>query len=191
MACWGCGVPAAMRLREQRRKLIELHEEIEKNMASGDPSDFWVEVCEYRKKPEAIKGDMLPFVELKFLEEDGGTEGRTCRRFKHNKYLCPYGEESKELIRLGGIVNSLRKLVRFYDFHWNRSSSFTPGAGDEKWFHYDEPGFLDVTSYKDILDALGDGRMDRITDEYVKYEKEVKANQPVHATSLAEDSDVE
>lgn len=106
----------------------------------------------------------------------GGTEKKTCSRFEHNKYLCPYGKGSKELIRLGEMVKFLWKLVQFYDWHWNRSSSFTPGVGDEKWFHYDKQGFLDVTSYNDIFDALGNGRMDKIADEYVEYEKEVRAN---------------
>jgi hypothetical protein len=182
LACWGCGVPDAVRLREDARKRVEFQEEMEMNLASGNASEFWVDLYEYHKKPEAIKMDMLCFVELKFLEEHGGTEGKVCRKFNHNKYLCPYGDESNELIRLGEDVHFLWSLVRHYDSHWNRSSSFVPGAGSEEWYHYDEPGFLDVTSYDDILKSLEDGRMNRIADEYVKYWKEIQANQPVHHT---------
>jgi hypothetical protein len=37
-----------------------------------------------------------------------------------------------------------------------------------------------VTSYENVLKALKDGRMDKIADEYVKYEKDKEANQLVH-----------
>jgi hypothetical protein len=188
LACLGCQVPEAMHLRVYTQKLIELYEDIERKIASGNPSRFWVDLWEYRKKPETIKGDMMPFVHLKFLEEHGGTEGRVCRVFKHNKYLCPYGGESNELIKLGELVDYLWKLVQFYDWHWNRSSSLVPAAGDEKWYHWNEPGFLEVTSYNDVFNALEDGRMNRIADEYVEYEKEVRANQPVRATDSYEET---
>jgi len=41
-----------------------------------------------------------------------------------------------------------------------------------KWHHYDEPDIIDVTSIEDIDRAFEDGRIDRITDEYIKYYEE-------------------
>jgi hypothetical protein len=43
-------------------------------------------------------------------------------------------------------------------------------------YHFDEPSIIDVTSYEDVLKALEDGRMDKIANEYIKYNKEKEAN---------------
>ena len=68
----------------------------------------------------------------------------------------------------------LWRLIEYYDDHWNRKkSSFVPPGG-EKWFHFDEEGILDVTSREDILKAVMDGRIGKISDESVEYEKREK-----------------
>jgi len=41
-----------------------------------------------------------------------------------------------------------------------------------KWYHYDEPDIIDVTSIEDVDRALEDGRADRIINEYIKYVEE-------------------
>ena len=54
------------------------------------------------------------------------------------------------------------------------AGSLRPSAQDLKWYYYDEPSILDVTNYEDILEAIEDGRMERIIEERKKYEKEYK-----------------
>ena len=65
------------------------------------------------------------------MEEDGCVAGKECA--VKNKYCCPFGEESEELIEVGNDVYFVWRLVQFYDFHWNRSA-------------YDEPVTYDVHS---------------------------------------------
>jgi len=43
-----------------------------------------------------------------------------------------------------------------------------------KWHQHGESSILDVTYYEDILEAIEDGRMERIIEERKKYEKEYK-----------------
>ena len=47
-----------------------------------------------------------------------------------------------------------------------------PSVEDAKWYHRDEPGIMDVTSFKGISKAMKDGRIDRIMEEHEKYMKE-------------------
>lgn len=168
MACRYCGVPEAVRLREYTKKLEETMLEMREKVSSGD--DFWAKVYEYRMSPKCTKSDGMAHVNLEFLEADGEAEGKTCNI--HNKYLCPYGAKALELIDHGNSVDFLWRLVKFYDEHWNASQTYTPPPSDAKWFHWDEAGFLDVTSREDILKAMEDGRMDKIALEYVKYNKD-------------------
>jgi hypothetical protein len=64
--------------------------------------------------------------------------------------------------------------VEFYDRHWNGSQMYTPSPSEAKWYHMGEPGLLDVTSRDDILKALEDGRMDKIVDEFRRYNETAK-----------------
>jgi len=68
--------------------------------------------------------------------------------------------------------HNLWQHIQWYDYHWNRSLTFTPAASERKWYHYDEPPIIDVTSYDDIIRAIDDGRLDRIIDEHTRYMKE-------------------
>ena len=106
-------------------------------------------------------------VKLEFLEAEGGAKGKVCEA--RNKYMCPYGEKSSELIELGAPVAYLWELIEFYNLHWNGSSSYTPSPCQAKWYHTGEPGILDVTSREDILKALEDGRISQIADEHKRY----------------------
>lgn len=141
--------------------------EMEEKVSSGD--DFWAKVYEYRKSPEFTRSDRMAYVNLEFLEADGGAEGKTCSI--NNKYLCPYGAKALELIDLGNSVDFLWRLVKFYDEHWNKLPLYKPPPSEAKWFHWGEAGILDVTSRADILRALEDGRMKKISSEYIGYSK--------------------
>jgi predicted transcriptional regulator len=41
-----------------------------------------------------------------------------------------------------------------------------------RWYHYDEPPIIYFTSYDDIMQAIEDGRLDKIIDEHTRYMKE-------------------
>jgi hypothetical protein len=172
MACRFCGVPEAVWLREYTKKLDETIREISEKVISDPKDDFYAKLYAYRKSPECTRSDGMAQVELEFLEAYGGTEGKTC--IIHNKYLCPYGAKELELIELGKTVDFLWRLVKFYDEHWNASHTRTFPPSDAKWFHWGEVGILDVTNREDILQAMDDGRMDKIAMEYVEYTKEKK-----------------
>ena len=62
--------------------------------------------------------------------------------------------------------------MEWYDSHWNRTRTFSPAACEMKWYHYDEPRVIDVTSYEDVMKATEDGRLLKILEEFKKHEKE-------------------
>jgi hypothetical protein len=55
--------------------------------------------------------------------------------------------------------------IEWYNRHRNLDTSCTPVASEPKWYRFNEPSIIDVTSYDDILRAIDDGRLDRIMDE--------------------------
>jgi hypothetical protein len=171
MFCEGCTVPEAMHLREYIKKLEESNAWIEekKKLEPNDP--FWDRLYGHRFSPESIRSGKMARVELEFMEVDGEAEGKVCE--VRNKYLCPYGAKSWELIKLGNMVRYLWRLVDFYDRQWNGPQMYTPSPSEAKWYHMGEPSLLDVTSRDDILKALEDGRMDKIADEFKRYQKTI------------------
>jgi len=102
----------------------------------------------------------------------GGAEGKTCEI--KNKYRCSYAGESKRLIEDGGLIKYLWRHVEWYHEHWHRSSTHTPSSEEMKWYHYEEPDVIDVTSYEDILEAIDDGRLHKIIEEYKRYFESVR-----------------
>lgn len=169
VACYGCVVPHVTWLRSQVARVEEYGRKLAEEMKQ-EPSSFTKEAYDYHKSPEAVKRDKMLRVELRFLEELGLGEGKSCE--VNNKYKCPYKEGSKQLIENGRLVQFVWKLVEWYDSHWNRNPSYTPSESELKWYHYDEPSIIDVTNYDEILKAIEDGRLKRILAEYEKHEKE-------------------
>jgi hypothetical protein len=167
MFCGDCSVLTAMRLREYVAKLEDFKTWIEERK-SLEPNDAcWMKLYDDSFSAEALRLGKMARVRLGFIEADGAAEGKVCK--VHNKYLCPYGALSCELIKLGNMVRHLWGLVKFYDRHWNGSKTCTPSPSETKWNHMGEPGLLDVTSRDDILKALEDGRMDKIVEEFKTY----------------------
>jgi hypothetical protein len=167
LACSDRAVPEAVWLGQETKRVEQYRREIEEKMKLENPSWVIRELFEHNNRPDVVKADRMNLVELRVLEDGGGAEGKTCT--VRNGYNCPYGEESKRLIKEGGTTKFLWKLVQWYDEHWNRSSSFRPSSNEAKWCPYDEPSFPDVTSYDDILKAIENGRMEKILEEYKKY----------------------
>lgn len=172
MFCGHCSVPAAMYLREYIAKLEESNAWIEKQRKLEPNDAYWMKLYDNSFSAESIRSGKMARVQLGFIEVDGAAEGKVCE--VHNKYLCPYGALSWELIKLGNMVRYLWRLVEFYDRHWNGSQMYTPSPSEAKWYHMGEPGLLDVTSRDDILKALEDGRMDKIVDEFRRYNETAK-----------------
>lgn len=169
-ACRNCLVPEAMRLREQIAANEQRKKENEEGMKSGKPSWMTKQMHEYDNKPDVVRRDEMRHVELRFYDGVGFAEGKKCE-VKH-KYRCPFGEESERLVEEGSRARYVWRLVEWYDSHWNPCHYLTPCVSDMKWYHYDEPRIIDVTSYEDILKAVEDGRLPKILEERKKYEKE-------------------
>ena len=41
-----------------------------------------------------------------------------------------------------------------------------------KWYHVNEPSIVGVTNYDDVIQAIEDGRLNKIIDEHTRYMKE-------------------
>lgn len=170
LACWPCVVPDTADLKELIRRCEEAIQKNEEEMKRDNPSEIVKEMYEYYRRPNVVKRNRMMYVQLRLYENLGLAEGKTCK--ERNKYKCPYGKHSKELIENGMLVRFIWKLIEWYDYHWNPNDTYKPSADDMKWYHYDEPSIIDVTSYEDVLKAIEDGRLKKIFEEYKKYEKE-------------------
>jgi hypothetical protein len=110
-------------------------------------------------------------VEWRIYNELAEANNRTCEIL--NYFHCPCGDEWRQLLQDGYDAHWLWEHIEWYDTHWNRDHTYTPPAASQrKWYHYDEPPIIDVTSYDDIIRAIDDGRLDRIIDEHTRYMKE-------------------
>jgi hypothetical protein len=175
MFCHGCCVPEAMHLRWYTVRLAETNGEFEEQLRRNPADDFYRGIVESRTSPEAVRSEKIAHVKLMFLEEDAGTEGKACEA--RNKFLCPYGSGAQELIKLGHNIEFLWRLLEFYDSHWNRNANSCVPPGWEKHYHFDEQGFIDLTSREDILASLEDARIDRVAEEFVDYNREKASRQ--------------
>jgi len=168
--CHDCLVPEVMNLRKEWREYEELKKRVDEEVQLGSPSHYAEVWHEHLKKPEVLKYINMVRVKLWLYEEEAELKDKECQ--VQNKYRCPYGAESEKLIETGWIIKKLWDILEWYDRHWHRYPYIVPSHEEMKWYHYDEPDIIDVTSIKDIKKALNDGRIDRIIDEYIKYVKE-------------------
>ena len=172
--CRDCVVRDAMHARWYLRRLDEVEAETREQLQRDPKDPILVESLAIRSLPENAKLEKMKRVELGFYELEGGAEGKSCDVW--NKCLCPFGAKSRELGEFGSVVRYLLKIVQYYDFHWNAKRGCDVGRGNMEWYHFEEEGFLDVTSREDILKALEDGRIKRIDDERKRYEEWCRSN---------------
>ncbi|MEM3549932.1 MAG: hypothetical protein QXV01_02445, partial [Candidatus Bathyarchaeia archaeon] len=172
LACWHCVVPDAVNLREKIEKVEEAIRKNEEEVKQGTASEITKEMYAYYRKPHVVRENKMMYVELKLYEDLDLAEGKNCDI--RNKYRCPYGEQSNELVEWGGLARLIWDVIWWYDRHWNPREGYEPGETELKWYHYGEPSIIDVTSYEDILKALENGRFKRILEEYKKYREEYK-----------------
>lgn len=170
--CWDCVVPYAMSLRKAVEEDEQRKRENEERMRSTEPSWMTEHMHEYDRRPDVVRSDGMRRVELSFYEHAGGAHDKSCE--VRNKYRCPYGEESEQLIERGGKAKRVWREIRWYDHHWSPSATCLPAAQEMKWYHYGEPEIIDVTNYDDVLKAIDDGRLQKIMEEHKRYMKETR-----------------
>jgi len=169
--CYDCSVTEAMDLRSEIEQQEKFRRDIEEQMKQKEPS--WITQGSYKnlRKPDVVRVYKMVIAKLGLYEEVGLAKDKSCK--VRNKYRCPYGEHSEKLILRGMVAYSLWEHIRWYDYHWNKSGTYHPDSAERKWHHYGEPSIIDVTSYKDIREAIMDGRLDKITKEHERYMKEM------------------
>ena len=168
--CWDCVVPAATSLRKEIAEDEQRKRENEEGMKSAEPSWITKKMHEYYKRPDVVRSDKMRLVKLRFYEDVGSAEGKSCE--VRDKYRCPYKEESEQLIKDGWLAEAIWTHIKWYDNHWNPQTTWRPALIYMKWYHFGEPGIIDVASYDDVIKAIGDGRLERIMEEHKKYMKE-------------------
>jgi hypothetical protein len=139
-------------------------------MKSAEPSWITRRMHEFYRRPDVVRNDKIRLVKLRFYEDVGSAEGKSCE--VKNKYTCPYGEASEQLIEDGSLANFIWREIEWYNHHWNPSHTFIPAQKEMKWYHYSEPSIIDVTSHDDVIKATDDGRLKRIIEEHERYMKE-------------------
>lgn len=168
--CHICLLPEVLKLRKEWNEYQELKKKVNQEVQLKNPPQYVKMWHEHLKKPDVIKYYKMLEVKLWLYEEEAELKGRRCR--VQNKYQCPYGAESRKLIEESWFTKRLWDIIEWYDKHWHRYPYIKPSHEEMKWYHYDEPDIIDVTSIEDIDTALKDGRIERIIDEYIKYVKE-------------------
>jgi hypothetical protein len=165
--CWNCVVPDAMLLRKEIAENEQRLAKNEDDMKSTVPSWMTKRMHEFYGRPDVVRSDTMRLANLKLCEDIGGALGKSCE--VKNKYRCPYGEASEQLIEDGELAKFVWHEIRWYDSHWNPCHTYIPVQVEMKWYHFNEPSIIDVTSYDDIIKALDDGRLERIIAEHEKY----------------------
>ena len=166
MVCSSCVI---QRAQDAKKELDRRNRYWQENGGENAKERWYKEVGEpytssFRKQ------DAMRQVEWRIYNELAEANNRTCEVM--NYFRCPYGDAWRQLLQDGYDAHWLWEHIQWYDRHWNRSTSYTPAASDMKWYHYDEPAIIDVANYDDILNAIDDGRLDRIIDEHERYMKE-------------------
>jgi len=153
--CFKCSVCRAMELRRQAKLIEDDMREIEEKMKCENPSLSTRKRYEHNKRPDVVRRHKMLFVELKFYEEKGKAKGKSCN--VKDEFKCPYGRKSEKLIEKGWVIYTVWQHIHWYDCFENK------------------PSIIDVTSYEDVLKALGDGRWEKIEKEHKKYIRKLDA----------------
>ena len=166
MVCWGCVIQRA----QDAKKELDRHNRYWQENGGETAKERWYQEAGEPYTSSFRKQDAMRQVEWRIYNELAEANNRTCEVM--NYFHCPYSDARDQLLRDGYDAHRLWQHIYWYDNHWNPSTSYTPAAWDMRWYHYNEPAIIDVTSYDDILQAIDDGRLDRIIDEHTRYMKE-------------------
>lgn len=165
-----CGNCAIQQTQDQKEQVARLRWGPD-NGGEEAQQKFYDE-CGKVKAAEFRRRDAFEQVKLGILNELAGANDRTCNVL--NFFKCPYGNEHKTLINDGKAASELLEHLEWYDGHWNPNSNITPAQNQMKWYHYGQPGIIDVTNLDDIKTALADGRISKIAAEHERYMKETE-----------------
>ena len=164
--CWNCAIKQA----QDARKDIDRDTEGWASRGGEEARQKFYDGCEKSHAEKFRRQDAMQKARLRVFSEFGGAGDRTCAVL--NFFKCPYGKEYRTLLENGRAADTLWEHIVWYDRHWNRDQGSRPPDSARKWYHYDEPPIIDVSSFDDIRKALDDGRLDRIAAEHKRYMKE-------------------
>lgn len=163
LLCKDCCVPDTARLKADIERIERLKKDAEEKVKAENPSYTSQGMQEYLLRPDVMRRDKMQIVQLRFYREIGLAGDKTCS--VENRFKCPYGEGSNRLVQDGAVAHDVWRVVEWYDEHWNGCSHHVPASSDSKWYHYGEPGVIDVTDYEDVLKSIEDGRLEKVVKE--------------------------
>ena len=164
--CWDC----AIHLAQYAKKEIDRHDKYWRENGGEAAREEWYHEVNKAREIDFRRQDAMRVVEWRIYNELAEAKNRTCEVI--NYFRCPYPDDREELQHNGVYAVLLWREIKWYDYHWNSHSSYMPPASEMKWYHFNEPPIIDVTNYDDIVQAIDDGRLDRIIDEHLRYMKE-------------------
>jgi len=166
MVCWSCVIHRA----QDAKKELDRHDRYWQENGGEAAKEEWYKEAGEPYTSSFRKEDAMRQAEWRIYNELAEADNRTCETI--NFFHCPYGDAWRQLQQDGDDAHRFWEHITWYDHHWNRSHTSTPAAGERRWYHFDEPPIIDVTSYDDIIRAIDDGRLDKIIDEHTRYMKE-------------------
>ena len=165
-----CTRRCAIKHAQEAKKEIERDEQHWAKQGGEQVREEFYKTCGEATASDFRREDGMRKTEFRLYNETAGAKNCTCEII--NYFRCPYGNERDQLTEAGYNAFNLWEHVQWYDKHWNRSHSYTIFEPERKWFHWDEPGVIDVTNLEDIQQAINDGRLHKIITEHERYEKE-------------------
>jgi len=166
LICWRC----AISLAQDAKKELDRHERYWQENGGEAAKEAWYKEVGEPRASNFRKDDDVRQVKWRIFNELAEANNRTCKI--QNYFRCPYGDAWHQLLEDGQDAYHLWGHIEWYDRHWNRDDKVTPAADERRWYHYDEPPIIDVTSFDDIDRAIDDGRLAKIIDEHTRYKKE-------------------
>ncbi len=165
-----CTRRCAIKHAQEARKEIERDKEQWAKQGGEEVREKFYENCGEAAASDFRRQHGMQKTEFRLYNEIAGAKNRTCEII--NYFRCPYGNERDQLTEAGYKAQELWNHVQWYNTHWNRTHSYSIFEPERKWFHWEEPGIIDVTNLEDITRAINDGRLDKIITEHERYKDE-------------------
>jgi len=166
MICWSCVIHRA----QDAKKELDRPGRYWQENGGEAAKERWYQEAGEPYTSSFRKQDAMRQVEWRIYNELAEANNRTCEIL--NYFHCPYGDAWRQLLEDGHDAHRLWEHIEWYDRHWTPSTTHTPPAAEMKWYHFNEPPIIDVTCYDDIIQAIEDGRLDKIIEEHTRYMKE-------------------
>ena len=161
--CVSC---AAQEVGEMKKKF----EKDREHWARQGGKEKFYQSCEPSRANQFRLQDAIEQMKYRILNEHAGANNRTCTLL--NFFKCPYGKEYAALINAGRNAEQLFTNLDWYHSHWHKDPGIIPSQDELKWYHFNDPEFIDLTNYDDIIEATKDGRIQKIAKEREAYHKD-------------------